>query len=198
MSEHKAWRKTVTQFFSEGDWRGLTGLVALTGYITLLALQIPRIETLGLLVGLVIGWYFGTRQTSPNPSEGEIWRRKRGTPPIGGGKGLRGVIEEIREKYAQSEAYPLKRGGKIGTIRAQLIDKLLVAINDAYTQAQAADPCLKAGAGTSMKEKYYRLLGYLGQVLDGIVKNVEVTEMNRRLLKVEEVLAEHGKVQTAA
>jgi hypothetical protein len=74
----------------------------------------------------------------------------------------------------------LKAGvGSIPEIRADLITKLVNAVNITYSLAEKAPEQVEKGAAGGTKERYYRVLGYLAQVLDGILKNEVASEVSR-------------------
>lgn len=71
-------------------------------------------------------------------------------------------------------------------VRDDLIDTLTHAIDETNKIAkQAAVTAEKGAGGMPAKARWYQLLGYLTQVLDGVCRNVELSEINERLAKVE-------------
>jgi len=80
-----------------------------------------------------------------------------------------------------------------------MIDTLIKAITEANMIAKLSlDSADKGTGGVPPKARWYQLVGYLVQVLDGVCKNVELSEINERLLKVEKMLgvAKAGSPQT--
>ncbi|MEM2122922.1 MAG: hypothetical protein QXE79_04715 [Candidatus Bathyarchaeia archaeon] len=73
-------------------------------------------------------------------------------------------------------------------IRRRKIQLLEKAIDDVFHQARSMNGAVKKGGGEPTKARYYRLMGYLIQVLDGVLKNLELDEVKRRLEKVEEAM----------
>jgi hypothetical protein len=74
-------------------------------------------------------------------------------------------------------------------IRGDVVDTLVAAIEDA--QALAKESSAEAGRGMGgmpPKARWYQLVGYLAQVLDGVCKNVELSEINERLMRVEKTM----------
>lgn len=71
-------------------------------------------------------------------------------------------------------------------VRDDLIDTLTHAIDEANKLGkQGAVMAEKGAGGMPEKARWYQLLGYLAQVLDGVCRNVELSEINERLAKVE-------------
>ena len=71
-------------------------------------------------------------------------------------------------------------------VRDDLIDTLTHALEETNKLGkQAAVTAEKGAGGMPEKARWYQLLGYLAQVLDGVCRNVELSEINERLAKVE-------------
>jgi hypothetical protein len=74
-------------------------------------------------------------------------------------------------------------------VRDEAIEVLLDAMREINQLAKKASPDSGKGAGgTSAKGRWYQVLGYVVQVMDGVCKNVEISELNERLKRVEEAL----------
>ena len=71
-------------------------------------------------------------------------------------------------------------------IRDDMIDTLIKAIMEADLQAKAAPEATESGVPP--KARWYQLVGYLVQVLDGVCRNVEISELNQRMSRVEKEL----------
>jgi hypothetical protein len=74
-------------------------------------------------------------------------------------------------------------------VRDDLIDTLTHALEETNKLGKQAGGTAEKGAGgMPEKARWYQLLGYLAQVLDGVCRNVELSEINERLAKVEDRL----------
>lgn len=82
----------------------------------------------------------------------------------------------------------------VPAVRDEMVDKLVAAVREANEIAKQASTEPGKTGGPSPKSRWYQIVGYLVQVLDGVCKNVELSEINQRLLRVERLLkvAENG------
>jgi hypothetical protein len=112
----------------------------------------------------------------------------QGTPPLGGvGHPLSPLISHIR--LVRGLLYSVCVAADVPKIRDDLIDALVGAIQETNKLAKESNANVEKGAGgVPPKARWYQLLGYLTQVLDGVCKNVELSEINERLLLVEKEL----------
>jgi len=102
-----------------------------------------------------------------------------------GAGGLRSLLMEFK----QLTFGPLKESLKIdsGKIREHKIELLEKAIELVWLNVKKAKSAAEEGEEPP-KIRYLRLLGYLLQVLDGLLKNYELAELEERLKKAEEEL----------
>jgi uncharacterized protein YlaI len=102
-----------------------------------------------------------------------------------GAGGLKNLIMEFK----QITFGPLKASLKIdsGKIREHKIELLEKAIELVWLNVKKAKGIVE-GDEEPPKIRYLRLLGYLLQVLDGLLKNYELNELEERLRKAEEEL----------
>ena len=116
--------------------------------------------------------------------------------PLGGGLN-RGVPDESRLRILVKQIslvlrapvkWPLKKSIDVPTVREDLVNKLIASIGECYQLAVDASKIAKKGEGAPTKTRYYQLVGYLSQVLDGILENVELDELKARMDRVEAVL----------
>jgi hypothetical protein len=99
------------------------------------------------------------------------------------GAGSPGVSSPTKRALAAEKV------ANVPQIRDDLINTLTHAIAETNSIANKADVTAEKGAGgMPSKARWYQLLGYLVQVLDGVCKNVELSEINERLAKVESEL----------
>ena len=74
-------------------------------------------------------------------------------------------------------------------IRDEMIDRLVRAIVEANELVkEAPSKPEKGGGGVAPKAHWYRLFGYLVQVLGSLCGNVEISDVNERLFKIEKEL----------
>jgi hypothetical protein len=120
-------------------------------------------------------------------------------PPPGGGplelrslvfqaRNLLDVMGAPRPNSAMPHKYPLMatKSANVPAVRDDLIDTLTHALSETNKLGQkAAVQAEKGAGGMPEKARWYQLLGYLAQVLDGVCRNVELSEINERLAKVE-------------
>lgn len=111
-------------------------------------------------------------------------------PPYRGGTPPKTDILETHVHEARELLNSVGIAADVPKIRNDLIDTLVKAIattNDLANQSSSATE--KGAGGVPPKVRWYQLLGYLVQVLDGVCKNVELSEINERLLRVERKLS---------
>jgi hypothetical protein len=110
----------------------------------------------------------------------------QGTPPLGRVRHAR-LADYVT--LARSLLFTVQVAADVPRIRDDLIDTLVEAIHESDKLAKEESPTVERGSGgVSPKARWYQLLGYLAQVLDGVCKNVELSEINERLLRVEKEL----------
>jgi len=97
------------------------------------------------------------------------------------------VCELVREAHAYGNSVPV--AADVPKTREEMIAILQSALLEASKLAeQAAPEITKGSGGISPKIQYYRVIGYIAHVLDGICENVELTELNQRLVSLEKEL----------
>ena len=100
-------------------------------------------------------------------------------------------VEHIRELVQKArrliESVPI--AADVPRIRDELIEILETAVKEANTLAKESKIVAEKGSGgIPPKLQWYRLIGYLAHVLDGVCKNVQLNELNERLDEVEKEL----------
>ena len=69
--------------------------------------------------------------------------------------------------------------------------KLVGAIEEAERLAKASGKRTRTGGGgISPKERWYQLMGYLAQVLDGVLKNLDLESVKEKMDQMEMALDE--------
>ena len=129
-------------------------------------------------------------------SRDKIVKRPPTRPPLLGGVNrgvpneskLRILVKQIGLLLRAPVKRPLKKSVDVPTIREDLVNKLIASIGECYSLAVEASKAAKKGEGAPTKTRYYQLVGYLSQVLDGILENVELDELKARMERVEAVL----------
>ena len=101
---------------------------------------------------------------------------------------LRILVKQISLVLRAPVKWPLKKSVDVPTVREDLVNKLIASISECYNLAVDASKIAKKGEGAPTKTRYYQLVGYLSQVLDGILENVELDELKTRMDRVEAVL----------
>lgn len=74
----------------------------------------------------------------------------------------------------------------VPAIRESMVTKLQVAIDDVHAKAQRTRK-------VELRLEYYRVMGYLCQILNGLLENVETDELMRRLEEARVVAQAHQK-----
>lgn len=96
--------------FGEADWRGLIALSLTIGYLATLILGRPDSQVLGVAVGLVVGWYFGSRP-KPKSKHARLGRVKPLKIPLATEKhkdfqAIKGrLVEALKEAGSYHPAY---------------------------------------------------------------------------------------------
>ncbi len=74
-------------------------------------------------------------------------------------------------------------------LRRQVATKLVDAIQTAEGLAKAsAENPEKGSGGVPPKIRWYQLLGFLGQTLDGVLRTMDMNEVKHRITTVEKIL----------
>lgn len=102
-------------------------------------------------------------------------------------------ISAIKSLLLRPQKLPLKRDQSIEEIRDQSIERILDAMIEVEILAENAPAETERGKADTTRARYYQLLGYLTQVLDGVLKSVESQELENRLRAVEAMLNELEK-----
>ena len=67
-----------------------------------------------------------------------------------------------------------------------MVTKLVEAIEETDRLAKAsAKRSAKGGGGLSPKERWYQLMGYLAQVLDGVLRNFDLENVKEKMDQME-------------
>jgi hypothetical protein len=76
-------------------------------------------------------------------------------------------------------------------VRSGVVTKLVGAIEEAERLAKASGKRTRTGGGgISPKERWYQLMGYLAQVLDGVLKNLDLESVKEKMDQMEMALDE--------
>lgn len=72
-----------------------------------------------------------------------------------------------------------------------MVTKLVEAIEEVEQLAKAAGKRpRRGGGGMSPKERWYQLMGYLAQALDGVLKNLDLESVKEKMDQMEAALDE--------
>jgi len=110
--------------------------------------------------------------------------KSTGTPPGGVPPLLLALVRQTRNLLDS-----VSIAADVPGIRDEMVEKLVAAIREANEIAKEASTESGKAGGPSPKSRWYQVVGYLVQVLDGVCKNVELSEINERLLRVERKLS---------
>lgn len=76
-------------------------------------------------------------------------------------------------------------------IRSRVISKLVEAIEEVERLAKSSGKRSRTGGGgLSPKERWYQLMGYLAQTLDGVLKNLNLQEVQEKIDSLQVALDE--------
>ncbi len=76
-------------------------------------------------------------------------------------------------------------------VRSKVVAKLVEAIEETERLAKSAGKRSKAsGGGISPKERWFQLMGYLAQVLDGVLRNLDLESVREKMDQMETALDE--------
>jgi len=71
-------------------------------------------------------------------------------------------------------------------VRSRVVTKLVEAIEETEHLAKSAAKRTKTdGGGISPKERWYQLMGYLAQALDGVLKNLDLESVKEKMDQME-------------
>jgi hypothetical protein len=101
----------------------------------------------------------------------------------------------IRTLIFEPDKSDLKHPFKVEEVRARALEEILVAMAVVEELAKNAPLEAERGKTDTTKARYYSILGYLVQVLDGVLKSVEANDLDNRLKNVEAVLNEFKKAK---
>jgi N-acyl-D-aspartate/D-glutamate deacylase len=96
----------------------------------------------------------------------------------------RGVGVQLYPLFQELRFYVAKLD--VPTIRESLAAKLMAAIDDVHKRAQKAKD-------EKARVEYYRVMGYLCQILNGLLENVSTDELMRRIEEAKTALEAHQK-----
>jgi len=84
-------------------------------------------------------------------------------------------------------------------VRTRVVTKLVEAIDEAERLAKGSGRRSRSGGGgISPKERWYLVMGYLTQVLDGVLKNFDLESVKEKMDQMETVLDELQRTASTA
>jgi hypothetical protein len=88
-----------------------------------------------------------------------------------------------RRRVTQKSAAP--------EVRSRVVTKLVEAIEEVEQLAKkSGQRPRRGGGGMSPKERWYQLMGYLAQALDGVLKNLDLESVKEKMDQMEAALDE--------
>ena len=76
-------------------------------------------------------------------------------------------------------------------VRSRVVTRLVEAIEEVERLAKSSGGRKRTGSGAaSPKERWYQLMGYLAQVLDGVLKNLDLEGVKEKMDQLEDALNE--------
>jgi hypothetical protein len=111
---------------------------------------------------------------------------------LGDGIRLRRLLGEIRaalfakRRLRRTNFEDLETG-----VRADVVERLVSAIREVDGLARAAGKRSKKGhGGLSPKARWYQLMAYLAQILDGVLRNVDLERFEGKMEELEKTVEE--------
>jgi hypothetical protein len=105
---------------------------------------------------------------------------------------LKGLLSEIR-----AALFPQRRPRRTSFedveagVRADLVERLVSAIREVDGLARAAGKRSQKGhGGLSPKARWYQLMAYLAQILDGVLRNVDLERFEGKMEELERTVEE--------
>ena len=84
-------------------------------------------------------------------------------------------------------------------VRSRVVTKLVEAIEEVERLAKGSGKRTRTGGGgISPKERWYQLMGYLAQVLDGVLKNLDLEGVKEKMDQMEMTLDELQRTTSTA
>src|SRR5207245_11237231 len=84
-------------------------------------------------------------------------------------------------------------------VRSRVVTRLVEAIEETERLAKSAGKRPKAGGGgISPKERWLQLMGYLTQVLDGVLRNLDVYSNSEQMHQKDTALHHHQRTNATA
>ena len=112
---------------------------------------------------------------------------------------LRQLVDSVRRELFAPLPEPtpglrrrrVTQKGVAAEVRSRVVKKLVEAIDEAERLAKESGRRSRSGAGgISPKERWYLVLGYLTQVLDGVLKNLDLESVKEKMEQMDLVLDE--------
>ncbi len=76
--------------------------------------------------------------------------------------------------------------GNLSVVRPEVVEKLVRAINEVESIAKAsAKRSRKGTGGVSAKVRWYQLMAYLAQTLDGVLNNMDLEKVREKMDQLE-------------
>ncbi len=106
---------------------------------------------------------------------------------------LRKLLEEARYELLLARRRPrrISAEGEAPGVRSEVVAKLVEAIREVEGLAKASGRrTRKSHGGVSPKVRWYQLMGYLAQTLDGVLRNVDLEKYEEKMGELERAVEE--------
>ncbi|MEM2107604.1 MAG: hypothetical protein QXV46_07325 [Candidatus Bathyarchaeia archaeon] len=110
-------------------------------------------------------------------------------------KDIQCMVSFVRNLISKPEKSDLKHPINIEEVRSKAVEEILSAMAVVEELAKHAPMEAERNKTDTTKARYYNLLGYLVQVLDGVLKSVEANDLDNRLKTVEALLNDFAKAK---
>ncbi len=82
-------------------------------------------------------------------------------------------------------------GGDTPRVRGEVVAKLVDAINEVESLAKSSGRRTRKGqGGVSPKVRWYQLMAYLAQILDGVLRNLDLEKYQEKMGELEKAVEE--------
>lgn len=114
---------------------------------------------------------------------------------------LRRLLSQIHEdlfpqgpRFRRTKFQDIEAG-----VRVDVVERLLSAIREVDGLAKAAGKRSRKGhGGLSPKARWYQLMAYLAQILDGVLRNIDLERYEEKMVELEKSVEELQRTSSQA
>ena len=103
---------------------------------------------------------------------------------------LKGLLDDLHPRLFPRRRLRRTISPEMG-VRSDVVSRLVAAIDNVEELAKDSPKRTRKGAGgIPAKARWYKLMGYLVQVLDGVLKNVDLEKYQEKMEELEKTVEE--------